>query len=139
MEKIKFNDINYYTLKEVYENLCVARTSIVKKISRLEKEGYILRIKNKRPSIYISEEGYELLKRERIEYLDEQIKTSQLRGYFVKLKEAIGHPELWSEYHDHEIGDNLYFDKGELVAIEKTSNGKKYCIEKIVINGGKLL
>ena len=44
-----------------------------KKIKLLEKNGYILRVKNKRPEIYIRRKGYEKLKEERIQYLDKMI------------------------------------------------------------------
>ena len=37
-----------------------------------EKEGYVLRIKNRRPELYISKKGYEKLKNERINYLNEK-------------------------------------------------------------------
>lgn len=67
------------------------------KIKFLEKNGYILRVKNKRPEIYISRKGYEKLKEERIQYLDKMINDENnkgLREHYMNLKEAIEKTEL---------------------------------------------
>ena len=125
MTEYQFNTNKYYTLKDVYTNLCVTRNSIVKKIEKLEKNGYILRVKNKRPSIYITKEGYEVLRKERIEYLENQINNSEIKEYYIKLKEAIGHPELWDKYHNNEVHDIFYYNQGELMAVESKKDGRK--------------
>ena len=47
MTYIKIGNEEYLTVKDAYLNLCVARNAISKKIKFLEKNGYILRVKNK--------------------------------------------------------------------------------------------
>jgi len=88
---IKIDNKEYLTVKDVYLNLCVTRNAISKKISLLEKEGYILRVKNKRPEIYISRKGYEILREKRIQYLNEMINNNnkRLKEYYISLKNAI--------------------------------------------------
>lgn len=128
MDYVRFDNENYYTLKEVYKNLCVTRTSIVNKLEQLEKDGYVLRVKNKRPEIYISQKGYDKLKTERIKYLSEQINDKRnvnMKEHYLKLKEAIENPELWDKYHKHEISDTFYFKDGKVIAIESKGDGKK--------------
>ena len=40
MNYLNFNGEQYLSIKDIYMNLCVSRNSIIKKIERLEKEGY---------------------------------------------------------------------------------------------------
>lgn len=80
MTYIKIDNEEYITVKDAYLNLCVVRNAISKKIKFLEKNGYILRVKNKRPEIYISRKGYEKLKEERIQYLDKMINDENNKG-----------------------------------------------------------
>lgn len=106
MKYLEINNEDYLTIKDVYMNLCVARNAIIKKINKLEKDGYILRIENKRPSIYISKKGYEKLKQERIDYLNNLIineHNQKLKEYYEKLRESIEKPELWNEFHQKEV------------------------------------
>lgn len=127
MKSIKFNDEEYYTVKDVYTNLCVARTAIINKLKRLEQSGDVLRIKNKRPEIYISQKGYNKLKVERIKYLDEEIAKAPnqyMKEYYQKFRDAIGKPELWEEYHKHIVMGTLYYNQGNLVAKEIRYNGE---------------
>ena len=51
MTYIKIDNEEYLTVKNTYLNLCVARNAISKKIKFLEKNVYILRVKNKRTEI----------------------------------------------------------------------------------------
>lgn len=88
MTYIKIGNEEYLTVKDSYLNLCVARNVISKKIKFLEKNGYILRVKNKRPEIYISRKGYEKL---------------------MNLKEAIEKPELWDKFHEKSIIHHIVF------------------------------
>ena len=84
----------------------------IKKIKFLEKNGYILRVKNKRPEIYISRKGYEKLKEERIKYLNKMINdenNKELREYYMNLKEAIEKPELWDKFHEKSIIHYIVF------------------------------
>ncbi len=123
-----FNDERYYTVKEVYMNLCVTRNSIIKKLDKLKNSGYVLEIKKKRPSIYINEKGYNELKKQRIAYLNEQINKNSnnaLEKHYLELKAAIGKPELWEEHHHYEIRNDLYFNNGELIVIESKRNNNK--------------
>lgn len=127
MRSIRFNDEEYYTVKDVYTNLCVTRTAVINKLEKLEQTGDVLRIKNKRPEIYISQNGYNKLKEERIRYLDEEIAKAPNQGmkkYYQKIKDAIGKPELWKEYHKPIIMGNLYYNNGKIVAEEIRYNGK---------------
>ena len=104
MNYLDFNGEQYLSIKDIYMNLCVSRNSIIKKIERLEKEGYVLRIKNRRPEIYISKKGYEKLKNERINYLNEKIiEDPRFKEYYSKLIDAIEKPKMWSEFHNKEI------------------------------------
>ncbi len=106
MKYIKIDNKEYLTVKDVYLNLCVARNAISKKIKFLEKNGYILRVENKRPEIYISRKGYEKLKEERIQYLEKMISDENnkgLREYYMNLKGAIEKPELWNQFHKKSI------------------------------------
>ena len=112
MTYIKIGNEEYLTVKDAYLNLCVARNAISKKIKFLEKNGYILRVKNKRPEIYISRKGYEKLKEERIQYLDKMINDENnkgLREYYMNLKEAIEKPELWDKFHEKSIIHYIVF------------------------------
>lgn len=114
MTYIKIGNEEYLTVKDAYLNLCVARNAISKKIKFLEKNGYILRVKNKRPEIYISRKGYEKLKEERIQYLDKMINEENnkgLREYYMNLKEAIEKPELWDKFHEKSIIHYIVFDR----------------------------
>lgn len=102
MTYIKINNEEYLTVKDAYLNLCVVRNAISKKIKFLEKNGYILRVKNKRPEIYISKKGYEKLKEMRIQYLDKMINDENNKGirkYYMNLKDAIEKPYLWNKFH----------------------------------------
>ena len=132
MNRIKFNNEEYYTVKDVYTNLCVTRAAVMKKLKRLEQSGDVLRIKNKRPEIYISQNGYNKLKEERIKYLDEEIAKApnqKMKEHYQKFKDAIGKPEFWEEYHKHILMRTLYYNNGNLVAEEIRYNGKsKYII-----------
>ena len=113
MEYIIINNKKYCTIKDVYMNLCVTRNSIIKKIDKLEKKGYVLRIKDKRPSIYLSYEGYKQLKEERIQYLNDKINdknNTRMKEYYIERKESIEKPELWNRFHGHEISINLYIN-----------------------------
>ena len=104
MNYLDFNGEQYLSIKDIYMNLCVSRNSIIKKIERLEKEGYVLRIKNRRPELYISKKGYEKLKNERINYLNEKIiEDPRFKEYYSKLIDAIEKPKMWSEFHNKEI------------------------------------
>lgn len=104
MNYLDFNGEQYLSIKDIYMNLCVSRNSIIKKIERLEKEGYVLRIKNRRPELYISKKGYEKLKNERINYLNEKIiEDPRFKEYYSKLIDAIEKPKMWSEFHHKEI------------------------------------
>lgn len=112
MTYIKIDNEEYLTVKDVYLNLCVARNAISKKIKFLEKNGYILRVKNKRPEIYISGKGYEKLKEERIQYLDKMINDENnkgLREYYMNLKDAIEKPELWNQFYRKSIIHDIVF------------------------------
>ena len=104
MNYLDFNGEQYLSIKDIYMNLCVSRNSIIKKIERLEKEGYVLRIKNRRSELYISKKGYEKLKNERINYLNEKIiEDPRFKEYYSKLIDAIEKPKMWSEFHNKEI------------------------------------
>ena len=104
MNYLDFNGEQYLSIKDIYMNLCVSRNSIIKKIERLEKEGYVLRIKNRRPELYISKKGYEKLKNERINYLNEKIiEDPRFKEYYSKLIDAIEKTKMWSEFHNKEI------------------------------------
>lgn len=77
-----------------------------KKIKFLEENGYILRRKDKKSEIYISRNGYEKLKQDRINYLNEMINKEndgRSKKYYMKLKDAIEKPELWKEFHDEKL------------------------------------
>lgn len=113
MTYIKIGNEEYLTVKDSYLNLCVARNVISKKIKFLEKNGYILRVKNKRPEIYISRKGYEKLKEERLQYLEKMIideNNKKLREYYMNLKDAIEKPELWDQFHGKSIIHHIVFD-----------------------------
>lgn len=106
MTYIKIDNEEYITVKEVYLNLCVARNAISKKIKFLEENGYILRRKDKRPEIYISRKGYEKLKQDRINYLNEMMSKEndeRSKKYYMKLKDAIEKPQLWKEFHEGKL------------------------------------
>ena len=104
MNYLDFNGEQYLSIKDIYMNLCVSRNSIIKKIEKFEKEGYVLRIKNRRPELYISKKGYEKLKNERINYLNEKIiEDPRFKEYYSKLIDAIEKPKMWSEFHNKEI------------------------------------
>lgn len=113
MTYIKIDNEEYLTIKDAYLNLCVARNAISKKIKFLEKNGYILRAKNKRPEIYISKKGYEKLKEERIQYLDKMINDENnkvLRKYYMNLKDAIEKPDLWNQFHGKTMIRHIAFE-----------------------------
>lgn len=111
MTYIKINNEEYLTIKDVYLNLCVARNAISKKIKFLEENGYILRKENRRPEIYISKKGYEKLKQDRINYLDEMMNKEddeRSKKYYMKLKDAIEKPERWEKFHGGKL-IRIYF------------------------------
>lgn len=132
MTYIKIDNEEYLTVKDVYLNWCVARNAISKKMKFLEKNGYILKVKNKKAEIYISRKGYEKLKEERIQYLAQKINgenNKEQREYYINLKDAIEKPELWDQFHGKSIIHHIIFESVVSCKGDKLKE-RNICIKK---------